>query len=112
MLGGIKAWWAHHREEATLALTILIVSFLSFSLGRLSVTGGGMVSTGEELSQTANALSALSVETEAFVALKTGSKYYPRACAAAERIPEGDRVYFDSEVAAEASGYQKTANCR
>ena len=111
MLHGIKAFWEHHREEVTLALTIFIVSLLSFSLGRLSLSGGGFMSPAGGSVQTASAIEAARPLEGAFIALKTGSKYYPRACAAAERIPEGDRAYFDSAAAAEASGYQRTAQC-
>ncbi|MEK9177402.1 MAG: hypothetical protein AAB923_03855, partial [Patescibacteria group bacterium] len=53
----IKAFFGNHREKVTLALTIAIVSFLSFSLGRLSADEGAFTVHDVE-SETANAVMA------------------------------------------------------
>lgn len=49
---------------------------------------------------------------EAVVVSKNGSKYYPKGCKAADRIPAQVRVYFASAAAAEAAGYTKATTCK
>ena len=57
------------------------------------------------------AMSAYAAAPSAFVASKNGTKYYPRDCSAAQKIKEGNRVYFESESAAEKAGYSPSASC-
>lgn len=47
----------------------------------------------------------------AFVASRSGTKYYPPSCAAAKRIKETNRVWFATAAEAEAAGYEASTAC-
>ncbi|MES2226130.1 MAG: Ada metal-binding domain-containing protein [Patescibacteria group bacterium] len=63
-------------------------------------------------SQPAAAAAATTVMDGAYVASKTGTKYYPRACGTVKRIKNENRVWFATREEAEAAGYQPAANCK
>jgi hypothetical protein len=46
------------------------------------------------------------------VASKTGAKYYLPWCATAKRIKPENQVWFASQEAAKAAGYEPAANCK
>ncbi len=46
-----------------------------------------------------------------FFASKNGTVYYPVSCSAGKRITEGNRVYFQDEAEAQASGYRRSKLC-
>jgi hypothetical protein len=46
-----------------------------------------------------------------FVASINGKAYYPTGCAAANRIKEENKVWFDTKEEAVAQGYKPAANC-
>lgn len=52
-----------------------------------------------------------SAQMGAFLASKSGTKYYQSGCAAANRIKSENRVYFASEGEAIAAGYGKAQTC-
>lgn len=47
-----------------------------------------------------------------FVASRQGKKYFPVDCGSAKTIKEENRVYFGSEVEAQAAGYERTLSCK
>ena len=50
--------------------------------------------------------------TGKYVASKSGSKFYLPSCAGAKRIRDENKVWFETEAAAEAAGYSPAANCK
>jgi len=46
-----------------------------------------------------------------FLASINGKIYYPKDCAAANRIKEENRIWFNTKEEAEAQGYKPTQNC-
>jgi len=46
-----------------------------------------------------------------FLASINGKAYYPKDCAAANRIKEENRIWFDTKEEAEAQGYKPAQNC-
>ncbi len=46
-----------------------------------------------------------------FLASINGKAYYPKDCAAANRIKEENKIWFDTKEEAEAQGYQPAQNC-
>lgn len=99
-------------RDAFVVAVLVLASSLSFGLGYL---------TGLDAGQTANVSfeapplsSFLSTTTTAgqVIASKTGTKYYLPSCAAADRIPEANKVWFVSARAAAAAGYAPAANCK
>ncbi|MDB5265155.1 MAG: protein of unknown function with transrane region [Parcubacteria group bacterium] len=49
--------------------------------------------------------------TGAYVASKSGEKYYLTTCSGVSRIKEENKVYFNTKAEAEAKGYEPAANC-
>lgn len=48
----------------------------------------------------------------AFVASKSGTKYYPVGCGSAKRIKPENQVFFATEDAAVAAGYARASTCK
>lgn len=100
-------------RDALVLGVILSASSASFGLGYLAgenASGQGSVSI--EVTGPAPAASAALPEAAgAYVASKNGSKYYLSTCAAASRISDANKVWFDSAGAASAAGYAPAANC-
>ncbi|MCX6813647.1 MAG: hypothetical protein NT078_00220 [Candidatus Azambacteria bacterium] len=46
-----------------------------------------------------------------FLASINGKAYYPKDCAAANRINEENKIWFDTKEEAEAQGYKPAQNC-
>ena len=46
-----------------------------------------------------------------FLASINGKAYYPKDCAAANRIKEENRIWFNTKEEAELQGYQPAQNC-
>lgn len=106
----------HKLEPLLLPLIVVLVGLTSFGLGRLSAGGGAgaprliiNAPLAPAVSQTASAASAQ--QGGAYVASKSGSKYYLTGCSGANRIKEENKVYFDSVDQAKAAGYEPAANC-
>lgn len=56
-------------------------------------------------------MSALPTGSGAYVASKTGTKYYPVGCAAAKRIKDSNKIFFDTAAEAQAAGLGLAAGC-
>ena len=102
------------------SLVIILVASLSFGIGRLSVVGkrepikieydASMTSISDnQINQTGSAANAVSVGQ--VVASKNGSKYHYPHCAGPKKIKEGNKITFQTPVAAEAAGFSLAANC-
>lgn len=115
---------------------ILLVGIGSFGLGRLSVTNntnidtvnnsGVVVLSQNQRVQTTTQTKSISPSTVgqvsdsgtsntqggAFVASRSGKKYYPVGCGSANRIKTENKVYFDTEEEAEARGLTRTETCK
>lgn len=101
-------------------LSLLLIAFISFGFGRLSV---GAVPEPVKISslntfeaQGATVAKAVTpvggVKGEgSYVASKNGKKYYPLTCSGVNRIKEENKIYFKTQAEAEAAGYSKAANC-
>ena len=116
------------------ALIIVLVGLSSFGLGRLSIQDenrepitietDGVNQTGNipqvstsanNLNQTASVVSSIATKIEPggkLVASKNGTKYYFPWCAAAAKIADANKVWFNSEAEARAKGLQPAANCK
>jgi len=117
-------------KEVFTILTIILVAFASFGLGRLSkveerafpvrventaaaLQGSPANEAGVgELSQTKTLSEKAPLQEGAYVASKTGKKYHLPWCSGAQRIKEENKVWFDSKEAAEQAGYTPAANCK
>lgn len=116
--------------EFLLSALIIVVSLVSFVLGRLSLT-----EKSQAIQQKAQVVESqnktLSVENPssnnktqvtqptqspetkgAYVASKNGTKYHLPWCGSAKRIKEENKIWFATKEAAEKAGYTPAANCK
>ncbi|TSC55111.1 MAG: Uncharacterized protein LiPW30_577 [Parcubacteria group bacterium LiPW_30] len=95
-------------------LTIILVAFASFGLGRLSkieetktpvtITGNGEIG---EISNFNN----ITAGEKRFVASRNGKKYFLEWCSGAKTISPQNKITFSSEEEAKNAGYTPAANC-
>lgn len=113
-LGGVR------HIHVVLVLWVLCVGIYAYFAGiqRASPQGrlGSVVRHQTQPKVQANTISTStmpikSVQIGAFVASKSGTKYYQSGCAATNRIKSENRVYFASEGEAKAAGYGKAQTC-
>ena len=134
--GGVRATISHfllrgksllkHLENKDIftILTIILVAFASFGLGRLSkieeraspirVENTARVLEGGKgnLAETSALSKSVPIEVGTYVASKTGKKYHLPWCSGAQRIKEENKVWFDSKESSEQAGYTPAANCK
>lgn len=119
----VKGWLKPREGEIFLALTIILVAFIGFGLGRLSVSKENKFPIQiQDSIQEANIIS--SVKTPGTTtgggdtkkaALLVGSKnsrvYHFPWCSGAQRIKKENKIYFNSREEAQKAGYRPAANC-
>lgn len=90
---------------------MVLASSASFGLGYLA--GRDMATDSSQKGSTAVLQKGFSggEEKGQVVASKSGTKYYFPSCSGADRISEGNKVWFASVAAAEEAGYTRSANC-
>ncbi len=115
------------RADIFTGVIIILVAFLAFGLGRLSVLESKKpdirietIPAGEAGAMGAAAINAVSNNTGTakettqgqFVASKNGTKYYFPWCAGANRIKEENKVWFQTAEDAKNAGYQPSSTCK
>ncbi len=104
---------------------LILVGLTAFGLGRLSVMGEEgprlLIRLPDGTTQTAAAYAATPpvaaapasapAKSGAFVASKSGTKYYLPECSGVSRIKEENKVWFATVGEAQAAGYTAAANC-
>lgn len=119
--------------DAVTAAVIVVVGFGSFGLGRLSVIsaqktpititerfvssiGSAVLPIEEQLGKEfvgqSNEPISETISSGSVVGSKNGSKYHFPWCAGAQRISEGNKVWFASIEAARTAGYSPASNCK
>ncbi len=118
-----KIKWAISKlntEDAGLILVILLVSFASFGLGRLSNTNTSNLPITIQGASTFNALdrqaqkgsNGTEIQKGSYVASKNSNKYHLPWCSGAKRISEKNKIWFANKTEAEAAGYTPAGNCK
>ncbi len=118
----IKALWADWQRDILVGLAVGLVALASFGLGRLTAPRPKPPVTLHEVDLKryfvrenapggADATAAKPEPAGAFLASKNGQRYYPKNCAAANRIKPENRIWFATIIEAEKAGYTKAANC-
>jgi Metal binding domain of Ada len=94
-----------------LILLLFLAIFCAFGLGRLSALESPQapVSITEAL-ESANVVAL--APGDFVVASRSGSVYYLPWCAGAQRIAQGNQVWFPSETAAQKAGYAASKSCK
>lgn len=108
-----------YENDIITVLVILLVGFLSFGLGRLSalsekkapiavknLAGAAIVSVEKGIEP------AQSTDEKLYVASKNGTKYHYPWCSGAQRINEGNKIWFSTKEEAEKAGYTPASNCK
>lgn len=111
-----------YETDLVISLTIILVAFLSFGLGRLSKieenkvpitiesVGAGVIGTQntDNNPQLGGETSKLGV----IVASKNGTKYHFPWCSGAMRMKDENKIWFESEDEAKSAGYSPASNCK
>ena len=119
-----KAKRAFHVDFFT-AIVIIFVAFAGFGLGRLSALEGkktpvliernlSLLPSSDEAVFNKNLTSGKTVQnlsSKAFVAAKSGTRYYFPWCGGVSRIKEENKIWFASEAEARKAGFTPAANC-
>lgn len=114
MVARIKAFVAKYQHELYIALVIVLVAFLCFGLGRLSVIYG----TNNQFSVLppgASNMAGLPPAPEGgggYVASKNGTAYHFPWCPGALTMKEENKIYFETKEEAEKAGYKPAGNCK
>ena len=111
-------------KNAFLIVLMLLLSFFSFQLGRISSPpGSGPIKIqNAAIREIFNSQNTVSIDESGgeagdlkidfrVVVSKNGSKYHFLWCSGAKQIKEENKVYFNSEEKAVAAGYTLAANC-
>lgn len=114
--------------EYMLTILIIVVSCLSFYLGRVSVSERGegipvasdapasaiqfqQRATSEALSTTSPSV-PVALEQGKYVASKKGTKYHLPWCTGAKQITDANKIWFATKEEAENAGYAPASNCK
>lgn len=114
-----------YETDLVISLTIILVAFLSFGLGRLSkIEENKIPITIENIgasvlrAQSTQSLSKtpqfgdLVSKLGTIVASKNGTKYHFPWCSGALRIKDENKIWFESEDEAKKAGYGPASNCK
>lgn len=120
-------------DTVYMAFLLFLVGVASFGLGRLSVilpqnqpaavaqsvtnlpkntVSPISSSTITGPTQTPKALTIAENVPQNFVASKSGTKYHALTCPGAKQIKDTNKIFFPTELEAEAAGYTRAANCK
>lgn len=89
-----------------IAILIALIGFCAFALGWIARGEQDQHQVRTEKIPFSNAETA-----GLFVGSVNSDKYHYRWCAGGERISSENKVFFDSEEAAQSAGYQPASNC-
>ncbi len=113
-----------------LTALIVVVSLISFALGRLSVEreivgkndayaqfysgngGNTLISTSAPMTSGEEMNIASPTAAQGYVASKSGTKYHLPWCGSAKQIKEENKIWFATKEEAERAGYSPASNCK
>lgn len=98
------------KKEFYIIIIIILVSILSFGMGRMSVLS---TQEKEEVEFIIPELAKIDMSFRGlnYFASINGTRYYPRGCNAGNRIKPENRTFFKTESDAIKSGYSRAVNC-
>lgn len=100
-----------YEHEIFFALSVVLVGFIGYGLGRLSRLDENKtpIVIREDASLFAGTSSSVGGK---IVASKSGSTYHFPWCPGAKKIGDANKIWFDSQIEAERAGYKKALNCK
>jgi hypothetical protein len=115
ILTKILIWVKARQKEFFLAFCMLLIAFIGYNLGKLNALTKTPISI---IDGQADVYSAGTKEAtdrpvldKRVVASKNSDKYHFSWCSGAKRIKEENKLWFETEAAAQAAGYTKAGNC-
>lgn len=119
----IKNFIEFNKKELYISVSFVLIAFISFSLGRISVFQEQkypiwIESVPEEeliVDRTASAVATATVQDfysqKLLIGSKNSDKYHYIWCEGAKKISEQNKIYFSSKEEAEKAGYKPAKNC-
>ncbi|MBU1557708.1 hypothetical protein KKC45_01995 [Patescibacteria group bacterium] len=103
---------ALENKDVFVVLLIVLTSFTSFGLGRLSKIDE--LKTPLQINNSALVQEAIGNKEiiGKYVASKSGSKYHLPWCSGAQTISEKNKIWFENKEEAESRGYTPAKNCK
>ena len=111
------------QKDIFLVFCIVLISIISFNLGKVGALKKTQItitpSQGQadvynatsDKKQAASKTTRNQVIDRRVVGSKNSDKYHFTWCSGAKRIKEENKVWFETEAAAQAAGYTKAGNC-
>lgn len=114
------------RADFFTVIVIVLATFASFGLGRLSALEDKkspiVIERNLSFSSSSNEIGSnksfsnidmiKNNSAKSFVASKSGTKYFLPWCGAVSKIKEENKIWFRSETEAKRAGYSPAANCK
>lgn len=122
----IKAFVQNNKKELFFSVSFVLIAFIAFGLGRLSVIyeqkypiwiekvpeSALIVDYSKNDAPTGATTQGLYEQNQRiFVASKNGSAYHFVWCESAKNIKEENKIFFSSKEEAEKAGYKPAKNC-
>ena len=112
-----------HQKDIFLAFCIVLISIISFNLGKIgalkktpiTITPGqsqaDVYSAVGDKDTAENPAKPQAVIDRRVVVSKNSDKYHFTWCSGAKRIKEENKIWFADEATAQTAGYTKAGNC-
>ena len=111
----LKDFFVKHENRIVLFIGVILLSFISYGIGRLNTPQPKEPITIQASSQDVLKNSSVTKEKTKqenkivkkgglYVASKNGNKYHLPTCSGAKRIKEENKIWFDSKQEAEKAG--------
>jgi len=102
-------------KDILVVLVVILTTFASFGLGRLSIIDESRIPV--QIDNSATVFDSIktadgSIEGQLYVASKNGTKYHFPWCSGAKRIKESNKISFSSKEEALKAGYSPAGNCK
>jgi len=104
-----------NNKDILVILVVILTTFASFGLGRLSKIDETRAPMRIDNSATVYNSINTNVQTneqQSYVASKNGTKYHFPWCSGAKRIKESNKIWFSSKEEAIKAGYTPAGNCK
>jgi len=104
-----------NNKDILVILVVILTTFASFGLGRLSKIDETRVPM--RIDNSAAVYNSVNTniqtnEQQTYVASKNGTKYHFPWCSGAKRIKESNKIWFSSKEEAVKAGYTPAGNCK
>ncbi len=123
ILSKLASFVKFRQKDIFLVFCIVLISIISYNLGRINALKKTPVTITEGREQKADVYSATGIKKAGLkpstapvldkrvVASKNSDKYHFTWCSGAKRIKEENKIWFNSAQEAESRGYTLAGNC-